>query len=439
MRLFLVTVLALGLSGTGWGQVGDSSPWQEAKTLERNGRTQQAFEAYLKIDGAAHLARDLGRTQPEVFLELMAGSQGSDEHQVDFLVVKGDLLLASGKKEEALKAYRQTIAFLQKEQANLGSAICSENPYPVAPPRDDFSYGEQTRPFSRGPGSHRDNWLIQRFIALEAWDDAEKEFQRIWQMHQAWAHPFIAQVEVPEEIDGKEGCVLNDRLIHPAGFTGKGLLFACDYAFFLKSRGHKEDALAVLKEPIGLIDMDKNPNLAREGEAFEKGAYPSVPVSPFPIRPRARYLQGLYGGISRKEFIRLAFGEYKESGREEELVSLLEKQIEEGRDAARRTLARIRFHQGRLDDALASELAYIEKSGFNELTRTYRRAIVFENNLKQAEAIEAHEKALGFPFQELALPEEDEDEMDAREMRTGRGRRSRGQKRGSRPPSGRDS
>ena len=46
-------------------------------------------------------------------------------------------------------------------------------------------------PFTQGPGSQRDNWLLRRFIALEAWTDAEKEFARVWALQIASNKPFI--------------------------------------------------------------------------------------------------------------------------------------------------------------------------------------------------------------------------------------------------------
>ena len=67
--------------------------------------------------------------------------------------------------------------------------------------------------------------------------------------------------------------------------------------------------------------MDKNPN-ALDG------------------KHRRLVLFGHSSGISRKEFVRVAYGAFKTAGKEDALVAALTKQIEAGQNRARRVLAR---------------------------------------------------------------------------------------------------
>ena len=95
--------------------------------------------------------------------------------------------------------------------------------------------------------------------------------------------------------------------------------------------------------------MDKNPNLPRRQD---RKAISKEEATRYP--ERAAYHTRLYAyhggsssGISRKEFIRLTYGEFKAAGKEDYLVKALEAKVVEGMNAARRLLARIHLHQGK--------------------------------------------------------------------------------------------
>jgi len=209
------------------------------------------------------------------------------------------------------------------------------------------------------------------------------------------------------------------RLVRSVGFDALGLQFAIDYAYFLKRTGKSKESLALLKEPLLLMDRDRNPNLPSIDECPPEGfadRHPEISW-PFPAGSRMRFSWGVSAGISRKEFIRLAFGAFSASGKEADLVSAIDKQVTRGRNAARRILARIRMHQGKVDGFLNLELAYIEHGGFDELSASCRRGLVFEDCGRPAEAVTAFEKALELPFKPPDLPDHDEEDVQVQMIR----------------------
>ena len=52
------------------------------------------------------------------------------------------------------------------------------------------------------------------------------------------------------------------------------------------------------------------------------------------------------GGVSRKEFVRLAYGVFKDAGKQQELSAALEKKIATGENRLRRVLARAHSRGG---------------------------------------------------------------------------------------------
>lgn len=119
-------------------------------------------------------------------------------------IVKADLLLTLDRKAEALTHYRDAADHLRNTQPEH---------YPVEPTRlNQHAMGAQLLPFVIGPGSHRDNLLIRRFIALDALDEAQQEFERIHELHKQRLAQRVA----------------------PQGYDGRALQFVIDYAYFLK-------------------------------------------------------------------------------------------------------------------------------------------------------------------------------------------------------------
>src|SRR4051812_35956587 len=190
-------------------------------------------------------------------------------------------------------------------------------------------------------GSHRDNWLIRRFVALEAWPEAEAEFARMWKLHTA---------RRPTE-----------------SYFALALQFTLDYSFFLKQRNQPDRAVAVLEEQTLRLDLD-----------------------------RLQGYNGLAGGgITAASFLNAAYGEFVAAGREQPLLETLE---QDSRPARNRVVAWILLHRGETAAALAKELDYIEGSGWGELSKAFRRGALYEEFKRPAEAAAQYEKALSAGF-----------------------------------------
>ncbi|MEN8219183.1 MAG: HEAT repeat domain-containing protein [Pseudomonadota bacterium] len=344
------------------------SPFEQAIELEKQGQEKKAFLAYLSIPGAQYLASQLARTHTEKFLGILREQATSLGASPFVKLIEGDLRLALG--QEALAYFREAATQIDHlTKVDWQGGIIPSDIYPVEPPNYDFK--QAFEPFTVGPGSHRDNWLIRRFIALDSWDDAAKEFERIWDIHQKQA---LVRQNKDYEIDKHE-------------IDQRTLQFAIDYAYFMKSRQQLDSSLTILLELLCLMDMDKKIN--------QRGLRWSLIKRKPKISTDAT--------LSYKEFIRLAYGAFKEASKEDELVAKLQQAIAQGQNATRRVLARIRYHQGNIDDALALELTYLDNSELDEFTVARRRGEVYEEASKLEEAAQAYQKAYGiFSNQTLA-------------------------------------
>jgi HEAT repeat protein/predicted negative regulator of RcsB-dependent stress response len=376
----------------------DDQQFQQAQKLLVEGKEREAFRLFLIVAGGEHIAARIAWLDAQQYQTVM---MTVDIVNTGTQVVRGDLLLTQGKKDEALAQYRNAAEFAARNGY-----------YPVEPP---FKPGEnrdatlRALPFQLGPGSQRDNWLIRRFITLEAWGDAGIEFARIWNLHRMYTKPYA--IPANPEAGAR---VLRVILFDPHGFNGFGLQFAIDYVYFLKQRGQPDQALTILLEPILKMDMDRNPNTlqGRPAAFIEEG----IPIGGEAVALR-RPRWGVTAGFSRKEYLRLAYGEFKAQGKEEELLAAVQKQIDEGDNRARRVLARLRMLGGQPEEALALELAYIDNGKFDALTTAYRRGLIYEEMQKNPEAIAEYEKVLNLPYTPPVLPDADEVEVERSMMR----------------------
>jgi tetratricopeptide (TPR) repeat protein len=366
-------VLLAGLAA--FAQMRSANDFQKARELEEMGKADEAFQAYPAIPGAEHAAITLARSKAKEYLAVLASPPPNADATV-VNVVEADLLLALERKDEALACLRIAVRDIQADY------------YPVEPPVQS-NYRQLLNPYSFGPGSHRDNRLIRRFIALDAWEDAAREFARIWEIHRRRAQPYIVSAS------GMNAPTVErqDYLITPAGYDSRSLQFAIDYAYFLKRRNHSDAALDVLLEMLLCMDMDRDPNMNSVKPISNEDAKPYPRGDTY----TSAYYREISAGISRKEFIRLAYMEFKTAGKENDLVEKLQAHIKE-ENASRRVLARIFFHQNKKIEAMALELDYIEKSNFPERTATYRRGCIYEEMQKYDRAIEEYEKLSSLPI-----------------------------------------
>lgn len=392
---------------------------EEARQLQRQGANREAFLKYLQVPGgeaaAIAVARCEGKVRP--FLDLLR-KNSETLPAASAKITEGDLLLALKDQRGALACYRAAAALIStKPDAEpgmlAGDSYFVEYVNHSQPGGFSPDFAQILPPFQFGPGSHRDNRLIRRFISLEAWEDAEREFARVWQLHRAAARPFVMSVPVWGKQPDNPGPAdalhaenfdplpppqqFEKQLFRPAGFNGQGLQFALDYAYFLQRRKNAAAANRVLIEPLLAIDMDRNPNIHQIGEPLP--ADQPLPAPERILRVREGWI-GRSSGVSRKEFLRLVYGDFQTRS---ELVALLEPlqvQIAKNENRARRTLARILGHHGEPQKALELELQYIDAGRFDPLIAAYRRGLVFDDARKLAEATDAFEQVLTLPLPE---------------------------------------
>ena len=391
------------------GAADEAANFDQAVRLEAEGKLAEAVLAYAAIAGAQHHAARLAREKPAECLAAL-DREGARLPKLSVELLRAEVDLAQGRKAEAMAGYRRAAASL----AGGGAGT----PAYLVEPSGDVEAGVSGRgplaPFTAGPGSHRDNWLIRRFIALEAWDDAAGEFARVWKLHRERTEPYAT---VLTEYAAGVAVAGQLRLARPAGFDGKGLQFAIEYAYFLKQRGQPDAAAKILLEPLLIMDMDRNPNRATPGEVLTEEQAKNYRRGPGGHIHRR--FHGFTAGMARKEYIRLAYGFMKSAGREEELTAALEKQVQQPVNRARRVLAAVRLHQNQPEAALGLELAYVEAGGFDRFCAAFRRGLIYEEFNKLAEASQAYEQVLSLEYPRAAgkvdesarpaLPEPDEE------------------------------
>lgn len=212
------------------------SPVDKARKLAQSGKLDEAFLTYLTIPGCEYLAAQIARPKAERYLQIVR-EHAAEIPPMTVPLIEGDLLLALGNRNEALVRFR-TVAASLHDAANKpprAKILITEGyfvePPAVGPPGSNPGYA--AAPFAAGPGSHRDNWLIRRFIALGAVNEAAGEFARVWEIHRSNARPYLLDVVVR----WTDKPVHERKVVQPYGFDGRGLQFALHYSFFLKQHG----------------------------------------------------------------------------------------------------------------------------------------------------------------------------------------------------------
>ncbi len=408
LRSLLFAITTVSLVSPTLSQVNgdDSLAFQAARELDLAGKRDEAFMAFAKIPGAHHVATRIGRASAQDDLKLL--DQHRDEIPTPLAqAIAADLWLSLGENQKA----RECVAAVAKCTSSEGNASWGDDRIPAdaylaAPPAGEEAAhftSSPLNPFHRGPGSHRDNWLIRRQLALKMPNEAVAEYARVWEIHRRRTKPYIVD-SIARYDEGRP--VHEKRLIAPVGFDGRGLQFALDYAFFIKRQGNVDESLAILREALLPIDMDRNPNNPSSTTATESDLQ-QYPFSP--MRTRAfGHVWGGSAGVSRKEFIRLAYGAMKDVGKEGELIDQLTRRIEAGDNRFRRVLARIRFHEGDVDGAVVLEEAYVREAGFDALTSAYRLGRIYEDAGRNEQAIAQYERISTLSYEPPKLPDSEE-------------------------------
>ena len=382
--------------------------FEEARQLHRDGDDRAAFLKFMRLEGgdaaAISVARSGGKARE--FLGLLRENESSIAAS-QFKLVEGELLLSMGDNAGALECYRLAASLIADRSGASRPGLLPRDRYFVD---SESELNHWVSPFTTGPGSHRDNRLIRRFIALDAFEDAAREFARVWELHREAAQPYVMQVQLWNHYFDQPANALHaenvnpiipepkfeKQLFRPAGFNGRGLQFALDYAYFLQRQKKLEAARKVLLEPLLAMDMDRNPNAHRAGEPIANDK--PLPAPERQARQPEGWGFGRSSGVSRKEFLRLVYGDFQTRHDIDWLFQQLNQRIAANDNRARRILARLLSHHGDTDKALQLELDYIHAGNFDPLTAAYRTGLVFDDARKVVEATEAFENVRGLPI-----------------------------------------
>lgn len=379
---------------------------QLAKDLEIQGNWPQAFAVYLKFPGGERCAALIARDDPKTYLAALDTIEAEANHPPNprLWLVRADLLIQLGKNAEALACYRKFVAAIGQtpdqtwETGRVPWFYYPVSPQPLGsyvggPPKFEYQSQElqPALPFQIGPGSQADNWLIQRFLTLNAWQDASNEFERVWKLHQVAA-------------SGNQ-------------LGGTSLRFALEYAFFLSKINQPQKGLDLLLNVFSQLDLERNPTSTELRSSLEvqpldlkqnpnsRGLKPGFERQPlYPLKTSSK-------GYTPIEFIRLAYGQFQIQNQQSRLNQSLQHQIDAGRNQARWVLACVLQLEGKEDAALATELEYLHQGGFNKLTIAYRSGLAFERYNRPKKAVIAFEECLRLTGEGLSLPQPDDHEQ----------------------------
>jgi len=321
------------------------------RRLEAEGKLREAFEAYLNAPQATHLAVGIARPRAPEYLPIIDTLLSADtipSRRAQLLLIRGDLYLALGYKTAALDCYRQVSNFY------LGRAD-----YPPEPVPDRLEG-------TREGGSERDNWLIRRFLSLDADADALAEYERVWRNQAAIS---LRDVEFMASLQ-----------------------FTLDYARALRKRSQFARALDILQHQILRIDLDRV-------QGYRASGRHSLPLES--------------AGLTSAAFLYGAWQEFVAAGAEARIMTAVEQSAQ---PQAKRVLARLLLQQGKLDASLSTELEYASSSRFSEISRTYRRGLAYQEFSRPAEAAAEFQKALAAPFEKLDIPEAELVQIAARQV-----------------------
>ncbi|MDF7800517.1 hypothetical protein P4C99_13650 [Pontiellaceae bacterium B1224] len=367
-----------------------------ALELERSGNTEAAFLAYLTIPGAEHSAIRLARTAPDEYLALLETAANAPTPTVK--LIEGDLLLEKGETNAALACYRAVAASTAADCKTSWSD--NQVPWNYYFVEADDPADQLHEPFSWRIGSQRDNWLIRRFITLHVMDDAEREFARVWALHQHDAQPHAVLFPSVNPDAPKQDLNFSPFVVYPNAHDKAALCFALDYARFLERRGKETLALETFKAPLLMMDLNSPPHMKRPAPSLTK-----IDARNYPPQARSHptnyYGLGPTLGVSREDFIEHAYDAFEREEKLDELIAVLRNEIENGNNAARLVLARILDHQNDTEGALALELAYIRVADFDHASATYRRGLAYETHQEPEKAAEKYEALLAMKPTEI--------------------------------------
>ena len=329
-----------------------------AQKAAKSGEIGKALGGFLSVPGGEVYALGLLNKHPEeaeAALKQILSDQTNSPSKIRALLLLAETKMAKSDPLFALKSLRKFVSHIAEPGSDRGwdESVVPYNYYPVetsdAPGFLSFhrhSLSPRINPFQSGPGSYTNNWLLRRFIALEEWDDATREFRRIAALH----------VENIEEAGSPDSSALE---------------FAIEFAFYLNKQDKKDEAESYLIKTFLALNIE----WSRESPGFDS----------YSQRP---------SGISVDEFIRLGYGALKDAGREDELITVLQNS---GNPASLQVLAKIEVHRNKPEKALALELQFLEDKRFSPVSKEIRKGKIYASFDRHKEAASHFEKALSLP------------------------------------------
>lgn len=333
---------------------------REVDECFRDGRITEGFSKLFLIKGREPFAAEKARRYPTEALQVLAQSRLVDSNPMLWMVW-GDAMLALNNRAGALNCYQ-----IYAEKIKLEPVYPVERDMFVSDPWDlDADTIHKKWMFRIGPGSHVDNWLLRRFIYLDALSDAGSEFARVWQLHQS--------------------------LVGKRQYPFWSLQFVMDYACFLNQTNQTDQALTLVCRVLEQMDLDRYPVPAETDDELITSLL------------RASFEVGV--GLRREDFIRLALRFFQKVGKESEFVAFVDQMVHQRGGPARRIKAQVFNCLQQPQVALQEELNYLEQASFSPGWKKFRQANTLEKWGHLCQAVADYEECLRVPG---SVPELDE-------------------------------
>ena len=363
---------------------------QHAIDLAETGEREQAFLAYAAIPNAQYfalsLAKPLSQHDLQSYLERLESAQHLSTVYAQLL--KGELLTVLGETQAALTAYRTVAKHLPSSKTTDAREIFAF--YLVESSTDS---AQTMNAFVEGTGSQSDNRLIRRLIALDAFEDAAREFERIWQFYlnqpnlPCWqrSSPLgkivlegerlrksFADVRLFDAIDYDAEqttfFTVEQRLAQYPPIEPKLLQFALDYAYFLRRFERQTQSEAVLFSALAQLAETKD---------FSHCQLLDLPNQ-------------------HKSFLRICYGFFQDAKRVSVLFEGLQTRVAAGDMYWHRIIAWFHWHQRDTEQTLQQEILHLQQLAGKQnppVLHYYRGRLLAA--LQQPEAaLQAYQQAL---------------------------------------------
>lgn len=350
--------------------------------------SEQSAKRFLQLAATPGWQREASRfaqDHPAVYLKLV-NSESSKLPRVLAEIVASDLELVLGHRDAAKNLLRSAARRIAtKPTEGWEDGVIPQNQYlvDVGEATQFPGYfpegGEPTVLQASVVGSAHDNALLQRLLSLECWDEAGIEFRRVFELHKLQLAPYFTELDdarlwmlkVRSKSYGKWPTRRFHVVIH--GFNRNQLFFARDYATYLNGRGRSREMLSLFEEVLTQVDLDREAG-ARDylpSPSNEQAKLPRAGTGASIVLP-AQY----HAEVTGPEFVAFAFTISRTAGVEAELLTRLDAAVKSRKLSVLRVLAEWSRLAGDSPAAMRFEQRYIEDSGFDVASATFRRALL---------------------------------------------------------------